>query len=622
MVAIRKTPASPAARLGGRCVAAGARTRLLVEQLLGISETRGRYHLRTAAWLDRALEAGVVVDDREVVIRIERRSADAEGLVTTPELVVYYRGKDLPVELLEAIRTHAPQRLQGMTLESLEAAVAADPELGASTLALPPSVDEGDRPGSLLDTWGGEDAYADFFAGGELAREQLDSLDPGALFTFVQHSDCECLHVNPHGIAPIVWLVNHPWDNRVRYGAASGVRQDLVAAAAEGMMTSDLDEDDVIMGNTGKLRRLLAQAERVHRRGGKTLFISNTCTPVVNGEDVESEVDRFRARSGCPLLYLTVTPRSMVNVFEDVLVTRRLAAERKAKAPRPRSVNLIGFREDPALDELRALLGCLDVEVRGVLLPELTLERVDRLPEAACNVFLPNQLWQHLYDQLVSGSRIPRLDPPAPYGFAGTLRWLEAVGARFGMTAKRRRALEAAAAGVRARFEELQTDVEGRRLGFVVRCDQTYYLTRPASTAGVPLVALLEELGFGLDVLLQARERETARRAAEEVQAVFSRPERHRLRAFDSPEGMARRLAESEAQAFFSSHFFDWRITGAGKNLFSLQHFEAGLRGAVRTAERLLGICRTPFYRRFRGHLQRTAEGLRREAPQRKRGTP
>lgn len=620
MVATRKTPPPPD-RLGGRCVAAGARTRRRLEELLGIAETRGRFQLRSAAWLDHALEAGVAVGDREVVIRIERRTADAEGLVSTPGLVVYYRGKDLPAELLDAIRTHAPKRLRDMTLEALEAEVAADPELGAATLAMPPGVDEGERPGALLDTWGGADAYADFFAGGELAREQLDSLDPGALFTFVQHSDCECLHVNPHGIAPIVWLVNHPWDNRIRYGPAAGVRQDLVAAAAEGMMTSDLDEDDVILGHQGKLRRLLAQAERVHRRAGKTLFVSNTCTPVVSGEDVESEVERFRARTGCPLLYLTVTPRSMVNVFEDVLVTRRLAAERRAGAPRPRSVNLIGFREDPALDELRGLLASVDVELRGVLLPDLTLERVDRLPEAACNVFLPNQLWQHLYDQLLCDTRIPHLTPPAPYGLAGTLRWVETIGEHFGLTARRRRALEAAAAGPRARLAELRVEAEGRRLGFVVRADQTYYLTRPAATAGVPLAAMLEELGFGLDVLVHAADDETARRAAEQVRAAFARPERHRLETFDSPAAMARRLAESRADAFLSSHFFDWRITAAGKNLFSLQHFEPGLRGAVRTAERLLGICRTPFYRRFRRYLQRTPEGLRRPPPG-GRGTP
>ncbi len=594
-------------------MAAGAHSRALLEEMLGISETRGRYRLRTVAWMDHAVEAGVPVGDKEVVVRIERRSADASGLVTTPGLVVYYRGADLPADLLEAIRTHAPKRLHEQTIESLEAAVAADPELGDPTLPAPPSVDDRDRPRSLLDTWGDKDAYADFFAGGEMSREQLDSLDPGALFTFVQHSDCECLHVNPHGIAPIVWLVNHPWDSRVRHGAAATVRRDLVAAAAEGMITSDLDEDDVIMGNTGKLRRLLAHAERVHRRTGKTLFISNTCTPVVNGEDVESEVERFRATTGCPLLYLTVTPRSMVNVFHDVLVTRRLEAEKAAGAPRPRSVNLIGFRDDPELEELRGLLARVDVEVRGVLLPDLTVERVDRLPEASCNVFLPNQLWQHLYDQLLFGSRIPHRSPPAPYGFDGTIRWLEDVAGAFGSSAKQRRALSEAGAGLRARFEELRAEAEGRRLGLVVRCDETYYLTRPASTAGVPLVAMLEEIGFGLDVFLHVRDRDSARRAAEEIHAVFTRPERHRVQAFDSPDGMARRLADSAADAFFSSHFFDWRVTAAGKNLFSLQHFEMGLRGAVRTAERLLGICRTPFYRLYGRHLQRTPEGLRRE---------
>ena len=260
-------------------------------------------------------------------------------------------------------------------------------------------------------------------------------------------------------------------------------------------------------------------------------------------------------------------------------------------------MNLIGFREDPELDELRGLLEKADVEVRGVLLPELTLARVDRLPEASRNVFLPNQLWQHLYDQLLFDSRTPHLSPPAPYGFEGTLRWLEEVVGAFGWTAKRRRAVEEAASGWRVRFEELKGEASERRLGFVVRGDETYNLTRPASTAGIPLVAMLEEMGFALDVFLQVRDRESARKAAEDVHAVFARPERHRLQAFDSPEGMAGRLGDSKADAFFTSHFFDWRVTAAGKNLFSLQHFEMGLRGRAHRRAALSSA--VPFYRLY-----------------------
>jgi hypothetical protein len=607
-----KPPDAPQGPLIGRSVAAGARSRALFERLLGLSECEPRILVRAVAWLDLALEASVLVGAQEVVFRVERRSGDAKGLVVTQHLVVYFRGKELPETLLQAVVAQAPARLQAYTLESLADEIAADPELGDPALPMPPGVDERERPRSMLDTWGDADAYADFFAGGELARAQLDSLDPGALFTFVQHSDCECLHVNPHGVGPVVWLNNYPWDNRVRHGVAPATRQDLVAAASEGMLTSDLDENDVIMGNQDKLSRLLAAAERVHRRTGKTLFFSNTCTPVVSGEDVESQIDRFRTETGCPLLYLTVTPRSMVNVFHDVLVQKRLEAEAQRGEAQPRTVNLIGFREDPELVELLELLRRVGVEVGEVLLPELTLQRVQRLPRAGHNVFLPNQLWQHLYDQLQFGSCIPSTSPPAPYGLEGTRRWVEQVGELFGLSAEQSLALDEAFANARSELESLRPEISRHRLGFVLRCDETFYLTRAATAAGVPLAAMLEELGFGLDVFLKVRDRESARRSAQEVHAAFARPERHQIKAFDSPEGMAERLGASEASAFLSSHFFDWRVTSAGKSLFSLQHFEMGFRGAVRTARRLLGVCRTPFYRRYRRFLGRTPEGLRR----------
>jgi len=71
------------------------------------------------------------------------------------------------------------------------------------------------------------------------------------------------------------------------------------------------------------------------------------------------------------------------------------------------------------------------------------------------------------------------------------------------------------------------------------------------------------------------------------------------------------RVDASPANAFLTYHFFDWRVTQGGKNLFSLQHLEAGPLGALRTAKRLINICRTPFFRKYGRYLKRTSEGLR-----------
>jgi hypothetical protein len=599
--------------LQGRSVPAGAISRSFLSRLLGISELNGKYRIRAVAWVDHAVEASVPLGQEEVVFRIERRTEGASGLVVCPHLILYYRGKDIPAELAEAVERHAPVHLANHTIESLAESISSDPELGDPSLPMPPGTNERERPQSLLDTWGVQDAYADFFAAGELARAQLDSLDPGALFTFIQHSDCECLHVNPHTGGSVVWLVNYPWDNRIRHGTALGEQLDPTTAAVEGMLTTDLDENDVIMGNPEKLERILKRAEQVYLKTGKTLFFSNTCTPVVTGEDVESVVNRFKKSAGCPLLYLTVTPRSMVNVFQDVLVTHRLDAEQAHHAPRERRVNLIGFRSDPETEELGELLDLIGVSVNCILLPDLTFELVDRLPEAALNVFLPNQLWQHLYDQLQFDSRIPFINPPAPFGLEGTVRWLLEVAAFFDPPDDAENVLRERVLEIREKSGSLRQEAGRFRLGFVIRSEEAHLLTNPATTWGVPLIEMLEELGFGLEIYIKVADQESARRSSRRVYDCFGQPDRHVIQAFDCMTRMSRRIAESQAAAFFSSHFYDWRLTSAGKNILSLQHFEMGLRGATRTARRLLGICRTPFYRRYHRFLGRTPEGLRKK---------
>jgi hypothetical protein len=600
--------------LEGRCVSVGASTRSFLAHLLGLTKLGGQYRIRAAAWLDHAIEASIPLKQGEVVFRIERRKEEAAGLVESEHLVLYYRGEqEIPVDLAEAVERYASEHLAGQTLESLADKIAADPELGDPSQPMPPGVDDSDRPRSLLDTWGDRDAYADFFAGGETSRAQLDSLDPGTLFIFVQHGDCECLHVNPHTGGHVVWLVNYPWDNRIRHGIPIGERrEDPIKSLTEGMITSDLDENDVIMGNPQKFGRLLKTAEMAHRRTGKTLFISNTCTPVVTGEDVESAVKRFKAASGCPLFFLTVSPRSMTNVFHDVLVTRRLAAERKNPTPRQRCVNLIGFRSDPEAEELLELLSLVDITVNCILIPDLDFKLIGRLPEAAVNVFLPNRLWQHLYDQLQFSTKIPFITPPAPFGLERTMRWIGEIDAFFGSPEDTtRKALKQQVEEIKKEHDYLKQKCGQFRLGFVVRSGETHFLTDPAATWGVPLIEMLEEIGFALDIFIKVEDRESARKASLQVYECFRHGKRHIIKAFDSLELMDRRIRDSAASAFFSSHFFDWRLTAAGKNLFSLQHFEMGLRGVLRTMERLLGICQTPFYRRYQRYLKRTPEGLR-----------
>jgi hypothetical protein len=600
--------------LGGKIVAAGPTACETIGALLHVAASPFRLH--AAAWMDHAVEVAILdPSDHTHVFRIERRTPDSKGLVLTRDLNIYSRGKDLPAALARLVAAGSRSRLAGWTVDHLAVVIASDPQSGKPGLPMPPSRDEASRPRSLLDTWGAEDSYADFFAGGEIARSQLDSIDPSKLFHFVQHCDAECLYVNPHSVGAIVTLVNYPWDDRVRapgQPAAQnmGTLTDL-DFIEDGMVTTDLVEDDVILGNPGKLTKLLEYAVSRPHADDKLLFVSNTCVPTVIGEDVESAVKRVRSATGKPVLYLTVTPRSMTNVFQSMLMDRRLEAEAKAGPPRADAVNLIGFAGPRTAQELGAALATAGVAVNTMLLPDLTTERIDAMPGAALSVLYPNQLWQHLYDQLMVRSRIRFIDPPAPFGVEATRSWIETVVRALGVGTDLDAAWDAYSSPLLARWQELRAEASAFRLGFVIRDQEAYFLTTPASSWGVPLLAFVEEMGFGVDVLVRVSTPSVAKDAAIAVRKVFRDPKRHTVRAFDSFAMLRQRLQDSPARAFLSYHFYDWRLTEAGKGAFSIQHFEMGLPGAIRTIERLLQVCRNPFYAKYSRFLRRTAEGLR-----------
>lgn len=605
--------ASAGLRLTGKITAGGAASRNAVAKLLGLDGKDLPYRIRAVAWKEQVLVAAVTVaEDKELLFTFEPRTADNNGIIKTEHLVVSYSGGDAPKALAEFLEKQGNDRLLDFDMERLAAIIVSDPEAGKPGLPIP-TRNLDDRPRYLLDTWGASDAYADFFAGGEIARSQLDSLDHSKFFVTIQHSDQECNYVNPHSIAPIMSLVNYPWEERTRWDRVARADDVLdLTEIADSMLATDLTENDVIMGNRDKVRRVLERGTEVSNATGKTLFFSNTCVPVVTGDDVESEVKRCQgACEECPVLYLTVSPRAMVNVFHDVLVTQRLDAETKVEPRAPNVINLVGYPQNRAHEELEAMLTAVGVDLNVSLLPDLDFDLIKQLPEATLNVFLSNSTWQHLYDQLVFESKVPFISPLPPYGFAGSRAWLAAIVDALGLDTDVDGAFETLAAPHRERWEALVGEASTYRLALVVRASETHYLTNPTNAWGVPLVATLEEMGFSLDILLKVDSRDEAAKAAKEVHEACGTPERHTIKGFNSLEMLNSRLKDASSHGILTYHTFDWRATQAGMNVFSLHQFEAGIAGAVRTLERLNGICRTPYFRRYSRYLSRTAEGLR-----------
>jgi len=602
--------------LDGRRVAVGTRGRAWLAQLLGLERTGGRHLVTAAAWVADHVEIAVQTGkSSEVVFILERPGPGEAPFVSAKDLVLRYRGKDLPPQLAAWIQAAARTRIAPLTLEQIARVLHDDPELGDARQPFPSSATP--HPAHQLDTWGADDAWADFLARGEIARGQLDSIDPSKLFRFVQHCDNECLEVNPYGVVPLVLLVDYPWLDRGRRVGEPPRSQLPIAGDPEGvsaalgeMMTTDLDERDVIFGNPDKVRAVLERATSVEDPQKRILFFSNTCVPAVTGEDVESVVREFQKKSSTPLVFLTVTPKAMNDVFRDLLVRKRKLSEAAAPAADPRAVNLIGFSSDAATAELTELLAAFGVRVHTQLFPDLDMSRLERLPGAALNVFRPNQVWAHYYDQLREGSRTAHLTAPAPVGPAGTRRWVKSVLEALGMGFDSE-VYDTAAARQTAQWETATRGIGSSRLGLIVRVGELHHLTDPAQTWGFPLLELAREAGFGVDLILQANDLRAGRVAADELARSIEPGPTWTLHVVQTFEALTERLEKSRCQAVLSHHFFDWRLSQCGKSRFSLQHLELGLAGGARSVQRLVSLCANPFYGKYSRFLRRTREGLR-----------
>jgi hypothetical protein len=604
--------ATPKLDSQGAPLAGGARTRTLIGKLLGIEALRRKGFAVTAvAWSSEHLEVECEQPGAgSILLKIERARPGRPGFLCCGGLSLSYHGVGELEPALEAVlRRVAPRALGRLTIEELARMLADDPEAGRAGEPIPslPHSDQiGFEEGALLASWGSSQLWNRFFAVAEAARAQLDSLDYFNQGLFVQHCDAECLFLEPQTGVPMVPLALYPWDDRIRRidWRGPGRRREPEPLSMR-LLTTDLNEGDVIMGTSlQKLEAALAalpQQEPAH----SMIFCSSTCVPVVAGEDTESVIRGHRERlCPLPLLHLTTTPHSMQVLLRELLVERRRQAESRSAPPRARSVNLIGFSDDPSLSELRELLAVLEIEVNVALIPSLDTELIERLPEASLDVLHPSEIWQGHYDQLLFGSARPSISPPAPYGIEGTIGWLDQVAHEVGLEVCVDEQLADELAEAAREWTELSAISSDHILGFVIRSDEIHLLIQPEKCGGVPLLELVRQMGFGVELLVTVEGAEARAPILEEIDGLLGQSGSVRVVFVSDRAELDAHLGSGRISAVYSEHFYDHRLTRNGLVGFSLQHFERGLQGGIRTLKRLLEACRLPFYRRYGRYLR------------------
>ncbi|MDD5628823.1 MAG: hypothetical protein PHU21_07155, partial [Elusimicrobia bacterium] len=231
--------------------------------------------------------------------------------------------------------------------------------------------------------------------------------------------------------------------------------------------------------------------------------------------------------------------------------------------------------------------------------PDVDFSAVASLPRAQAQVFCEASSYQAKLKELLAKSPRPVVEAPAPFGLAGTRKCLAAVAAATGRAAALDKLWKKKLAAVQPEWERMKAQAKGLRLAFVVSETTLPRLWSVRHGQGAPLMRMISEMGFPVDFLYYAPHAETPE-LPEPASGAAVTP-------FRTPRELELALRGGSFQAVYSDICFDWRISSAGKARFSSKDFEMGLAGALRSFQRLLDLCRLPFYARYGGHLPRPA---------------
>jgi len=408
---------------------------------------------------------------------------------------------------------------------------------------------------------------------------------------FISDCDRECNLYFQHHNGPAEYFNLAPWNIQPERKMALSFR------------STDATEMDAIMtGCEDRLRSLIKEV--ACRERPQLIAVIDSCMSKLSGDSVTRVVESLVPElGGLPVLDLTMgTDNMWARLIEFFQVPRQ--------SPPDASVNLIGFghKRLPGLAELRSLLQAAGVCVNTCFIPSFNIDELHRFGDAALNVLYPSPIVGDYFHKVKPLCTAPILEPPAPYGFEGTRDWLNAIFRELDMELVSDECAEKITSQAADTWRALTLESSQFRISVVLMDNHFTALYMPQTRLGVPWLSCLDEMGFGIDLLVLETENTTRNgrplQEFEELVQKFRRPASHRIIPVSSEQELQEILEGSSSSLVYTEVFNDRRVTTSGKTPFSVMDFEMGFAGALRTLERLLGYCRSQFYRRYKKHLK------------------
>jgi len=311
-------------------------------------------------------------------------------------------------------------------------------------------------------------------------------------------------------------------------------------------------------------------------------------------------VNRFQKKCSVPIICLSNDLSSPDMTFEDLVIQAMDRFCVPDEAAQKLGVNLVGF--PPGRDEILSDLAKLSIPVNTCLLPEIGTEIFQKYQRAELSIVYPFQAWVSIMKTALSDSGVAHKVVGAPYGFSKTLEWFRTVANAMGREANLEDFESQRLRGFKADWERLTKEADAYGLAFVISPETCEHLISAQRHYGFELLSLLKEMGFRLHVM-QKVESPDDPLLLSKMRDSLADSDRHVFSGFSNETQLASLLAGDKISAIYSEISFDERILKAGKAQFHLGMLEMGFDGALRSLDRLLRLCKSPFYRRYAKYL-------------------
>lgn len=529
-------------------------------------------------------------DAVELVAELDDGSLVSGGLVPPGEPAwkqgstfgITYRGDALHQQLARALALFLA-RYDGVPYERILAQLV--PDSGDEFML------ESDDHESVFYAYAASSAWRRFFEGNELYRTACGSVDPRV--AIIDHNDLECLYNSAPHDDRIPGFFNTPAVEQPEETGHPEHSGEQPSGEEPFSLTTDIQDRDVIVGADILVDQALESLAALPEPPTHVVVRAG-CLPEVTGDDLEASVARTADRLRLPVI-VTGNYDDQAGKEMGELVQRM--DPRPDRELEPGTVALLGMPTFVGSRDSLALLERAGVQVRCSVLPDLAADTVEELARAQV---LVHYRWERhdrtaraLIERLAPARAI---SPPPPFGVAGTRRWLMAIAEACGRGDAMRSVLDEALAELLPRWHALQRRARRYRLGFVVeqpRWQTTFSVERKL---GVPLLELITEMGFGIDILVFADA--GARRDETRYDSI-------RIRPYSTCDELDAALADDAVAAWYTEMHYDRRLTRNGKAPFSMRQFRMGLAGAERSLAELLRLVELPFYRTYSRYLGR-----------------